>query len=264
MLVCRSQLQFSISKSRAARMSYRPAKRHAEQRPCSIVHAQGNMGRNVRWLRLLLWPSRGGFPGAQRRAELQQPVLRAEPSNIMPCRALGRTQGSVQPAHWQAVILHVAREVSKQDTDLARMPSQQLWAQKGKTGSSGFGALSWNNGFQLWVLEEEEKKKSRGGWVTRTSKDKARKENSRTCSVTSSTLKIEAIDPNHRQASARLQQLSYGAEATEEGSITPAKPTNRDQSFHRRQKSDVCCKQQSCEPHTQTVGLTVQRDCSDL
>lgn len=62
--------------------------------------------------------------------------------------------------------------------------------------------------------------------MTRTSKDKARKENSKTCSVTSSALKIEAIDPNHRQASARLQQLSYGAEATEEGSITPAKTTN--------------------------------------
>lgn len=60
------------------------------------------------------------------RAELQQPMLRAEPGSITSCRALGRTQGSAQPAHRQALVLHVAREVSKQDTDLTRMPSQQL------------------------------------------------------------------------------------------------------------------------------------------
>lgn len=44
-----------------------------------------------------------------------------------------------------------------------------------------------------------------------TSKDKARKENSKTCSVTSSALKTEAIDPSCRQGSATLQQLPYRA-----------------------------------------------------
>ena len=166
-LVCRSQLQLPISKSRAVRMGYSPVKRRGEQRPCSTVHVQGNVGRNVRLWRSLPWPSRAGSPGTQRRAELQQPALGAEPGGITPCRALGRTRGSTQPAHWQARILHVAREVSKQDTDLTRMPSQQLWAQKGKAGSSCFGAPSWNNGFQLWVLEGKKKRNKR--WVTRTS-----------------------------------------------------------------------------------------------
>lgn len=45
--------------------------------------------------------------------------------------------------------------------------------------------------------------------MTRTSKDKTRKENSRMCSVAYNALKIEATDPNHRQASAILQQLLY-------------------------------------------------------
>lgn len=69
---------------------------------------------------------KGGSPGAQRRAELQQPVPRAEPGSITPCSALGETQGSAQPAHRQDLILHVAREVSKQHADLTRMSSQQL------------------------------------------------------------------------------------------------------------------------------------------
>lgn len=55
----------------------------------------------------------------------------AAPGSIKPWEALGRTQGRAQLAHlahWQVLILHLTREVSKQDTDLVRMPSQQLRA----------------------------------------------------------------------------------------------------------------------------------------
>lgn len=45
--------------------------------------------------------------------------------------------------------------------------------------------------------------------MTRTSKDKTSKENSRMCSVAYNALKIEATDPKYRQASAIPQQLFY-------------------------------------------------------
>lgn len=52
----------------------------------------------------------------------------AAPGSITPWETQGRTQGTAQLAHWQVLILHLTREVSKQDTDLIRMPSQQLRA----------------------------------------------------------------------------------------------------------------------------------------
>lgn len=46
--------------------------------------------------------------------------------------------------------------------------------------------------------------------MTRTSKDKIRKENSRMCSVSSNAVKIEATDPNHSRP--QLYSSSYYTE----------------------------------------------------
>lgn len=67
---CRSQLQLPTSKSRVSGWVTVVSrdKQNKGVQPCSHP---GKVGWNLRWLRLLPWPTWGRSPGTQRKAELQ-------------------------------------------------------------------------------------------------------------------------------------------------------------------------------------------------
>lgn len=104
----------------SVRMGYSPVKGQAEQR-CAALLTSREGGPESKMVEVAAMTLKGKIPW-----NTEESKAPAAPGSITPWEALGRTQGSAQPAHWQVLILHLTREVSKQDTDLVRMPSQQL------------------------------------------------------------------------------------------------------------------------------------------